>query len=211
MIPILIFSVGLLVLIGWVFGIGFLVSLHPDFVSMKPITAFLFMLSSIMTWGLKWKRTRYLDIVISACAFGILFHVLTLLYLHLTGHSFLFQEIFQLEAQGTPFTISPNEPSIMTTISFALIGCIGVLALFDLNSRTKYFALIVSTIGWVALLGYILHMPILYYATAKTTAMALPTAILFVLLGHSLYCRYSKSCESNYNNRRNGYQPRVLN
>ena len=46
---------------------------------------------------------------------------------------------------------------------------------------------VVSIIGAVAVAGYIIKMPILYYAVENfSTAMALHTSILFLLLGTGL-------------------------
>ena len=58
-----------------------------------------------------------------------------------------------------------------------------------LQSKLKIIGLIVGSIGAVAVVGYIINAPLLYYyIEGVNSAMACHTAVLFVLLGMGLLC-----------------------
>jgi nitric oxide reductase large subunit len=77
-------------------------------------------------------------------------------------------------------------------LNFILITSAGVLTMLNpkkLQSKLRIIGLIVGTIGSVAVVGYIVNAPLLYYfIEGMNSAIALHTATLFVLLGVGLLC-----------------------
>jgi hypothetical protein len=97
---------------------------------------------------------------------------------------------FIFESNGAVQTAVAGRPSIPTMGNFMAIACLGILAVMNF----PYMHLLRLCIGWVvsgtgclAVIGYLVTMPVLYYyVPGVNTAMAMHTAILFVLLGVSL-------------------------
>ncbi len=114
----------------------------------------------------------------------------TLLISTLLGIRLGVEDLFIREAEGAIKTTSPGRPSVGTMINFILIATAGILTMLNLTRLKVHFLRIgwvVSIIGAVAVAGYIIKMPILYYAVENfSTAMALHTSILFLLLGTGL-------------------------
>jgi nitric oxide reductase large subunit len=71
----------------------------------------------------------------------------------------------------------------------ALAGILTMLNLKKLQPKLKIIGLAIGIIGALAVIGYIINAPLLYYfISGVNSAMALHTAILFVLLGIGLLC-----------------------
>lgn len=75
-------------------------------------------------------------------------------------------------------------------INFVLISIAGIAAMFrwvQLKLGLLFIGYIVIVIGGIAVLGYVLNWPLLYYAIeGVSTEMACHTALLFVMVGVSL-------------------------
>lgn len=81
-------------------------------------------------------------------------------------------------------------PAFPTMISFLLFG---IASIFSLTIGLKrllfigFFGYPIVIIGFVAVVGYVLNIPLLYYKIVDaSTPMAFNTALTFILLGGSL-------------------------
>jgi hypothetical protein len=85
-------------------------------------------------------------------------------------------EIFALGDKGE-MSIGPGIPSWGTVTAFGLVGLAGLMG------WRKLFR-VVELMGWIALLGYLVGAPLLYYYHPEySTAMAIATALGFILVG----------------------------
>ncbi len=186
---------GVAVMIGWIFNIGILKSISPGWVSMKFDTAIAFVLSGISLYFIvraiegefdKAQVVLSITSLIIMLLMGILFFS-AILKIH-TG----IEELFIKETMLAAKTVAPGRPSVPTIISFILIASAGIFTILNpdkLQSKLKIIGLIVGVIGLLAVVGYIINSPALYYyVEGVNSAMACHTAVLFVLLGTGLLC-----------------------
>ena len=130
-----VFGIGFLVLLGWIFNVAFLKSLHPNLVTMKANTAIAFMLTGISLWCLQTNRVnnRFMRYI----AWGGASVVAALGLLSLTEYALdwnagIDQLIFT-EPSGAVQTIQPGRMAPNTALNFLLIG----LAALLLDVRTR--------------------------------------------------------------------------
>lgn len=184
--------VGLVVMLGWIFDVSVLKSILPVWPTMKFATALCFFMSglSLIFIGQMFQRkTDAAQLVLSATSFIILLFMLTFLISTIVGIHTGIEDLFIKERVGTVLT-TPGRPSIGTMICFILVGISGLLVIanqeISLNLLPK-IGWVIASIGVLAILGYVLNVPLMYYAAENlNTAMALHTAILFVMLGIGL-------------------------
>ncbi len=179
---------GIIVMIGWIADIGFLKSLVPGFVTMKFVTALAFFFSGlILFFMLELQRgSDAAKILLPISSMAILLLMGVILVSSFLGLRTGIEELFVKEGLGAVQTTVPGRPSIGTMIDFIFIAVSGILAMMNHRSSKVllWLGLAISTIGAVAILGYILEIPALYYSSEGiSTAMALHTAILFALWG----------------------------
>ena len=98
------------------------------------------------------------------------------------------EDLFVQEGTGAINTVVPGRPALITMICFVLVACIGLLVLLKRENlwriATICLGAAVAFFGSMAVVGYIVYMPVLYGQINNfSTAVALHTAILFVLLG----------------------------
>lgn len=186
---------GGMVITGWIFDIGVLKSISPLWVSMKLATAISFVLSGVTLYFIvkamegefdKAQVALSITSLIIVLLMGILFF--SALLKMRTG----VEDLFMKESAGTVKTVTPGRPSVPTMLNFLLIAFAGVLTILNpkkLQSKLRIIGLIVVSIGTLAVVGYIMNAPLLYYfIEGMNSAIALHTAILFVLLGVGLLC-----------------------
>lgn len=186
---------GALVLAGWVFDIPVLKSISPAWISMKFDTALVFLLSGFTLYYIARAEEGAYDLaqvaifittLIIMLFMGVLFFS-TLFGIH-TGA----EDLFFKEGQDTVKTVVPGRPSVPTMVNFLLIALAGILTMIKAQSlqfRLRLIGGLVVLIGLIAVFGYILNVPVLYYYIAGiNSAMALHTAVLFILLGSGLLC-----------------------
>jgi hypothetical protein len=169
------------VMLGWILNIHALQSVLPGQVTMKFTTALMFFISVLIVLGAgkiisDHKPTPYLLAVIMPLAIVQIFIAV------------------QAETVMLPFaeqddaikSVAPGVPSLGTMVSFLLISLAGIVAYATGNPK-KVLGVIgpaVAGVGVVALAGYALDLPALYYFVENvSTAMAIHTALGFVLLG----------------------------
>ncbi|MBF0522567.1 MAG: hypothetical protein HQL24_05870 [Candidatus Omnitrophica bacterium] len=194
MLALVVSCAAMLVIIGWIFNIPFLKSLSPSWVTMKFVAAVAFLLSGVSLYFIVRAKQGLFD-----QAQVILFIVALILVLYMG--LFLFSILFKIETNiedllihdANPVkTAAPGQPSLFTIINFLLIALADIFTILNperLASKLRVIGFLVGAIGAIAVMGYILNVPILYYyMPGFNTAMACHTAILFVLLGVGLLC-----------------------
>lgn len=182
-------ATGFLVLIGWLFGIDFLISPIPGLTAMNPTSASCFVLLStaLLLLHTEQKSARKF-------AFGLVALCLTISILRLTEGLFstsfqadmiLFQgKVSQTHRIGIPVRQS-------TSVAVGLI--LASLSILTINTRirNKYvsqgIALTVLLLSWMSILGYCYHVPEFYGAvTSSYRPMSIHTSISFFLLAAAL-------------------------
>jgi hypothetical protein len=93
---------------------------------------------------------------------------------------------------GSAHTVVPGMPSMLTMVDFLLIALAAILTIVNpagLRQKLKAIGIIIGAIGALAIIGYIFKAPILYYyAAGVNSAMAISTALLFILAGAGFLC-----------------------
>lgn len=181
---------GIAVMAGWAFDIGVLKSILPGWVTMKFNTALCFFLSGILLYAM----AKYLEtgsgiaqVFVIVTAFCITLFMAIFLIATLLGLNSGLDKLFVHEKEVAPLTIVSGTPSLATMIDFLLIAAAGFLVALNV----KRLMWTVTCIGWiltvtggVAVIGYLVHTPVLYYyISGFSAAMACHTAVLFVLTG----------------------------
>jgi hypothetical protein len=186
---------GVVVMLGWIFNIGILKSISPVWVSMKLSTAIGFVLSGVTLYFIIRVVEDEFDLAQVVLAITSLMIVLImgiLFFSALLGIRTGAEDLFVKDNADAPMSAAPGQPSIPTMIEFMLIAAAGIFAMFNstkLQSQLKAIGLIVGTVGTLAVIGYVVNAPILYYyAEGVSSAMACHTAVLFMLLGVGLIC-----------------------
>lgn len=175
---------GGVVLVGWIAGVDVVKSLNDEWVTMKPLTAVLFMFSGVVLHAC----TRYPrgPEWVPAVGTGASMMVMLLCLFTIVGKlsGFAFWELLEPGVADPVKTVNVGEPSMGTVMSFLLVGLCGVLGVINFKTIIRWILGAVAGIGAVAILGYATGNPPLYfYAEGVSTAMALHTAVGFVLLG----------------------------
>jgi hypothetical protein len=186
---------GITVIIGWVFDFGALKSISPAWVSMKFDTAIAFVLSGITLYFI--ARAMEGDFDIAQVALSIT----SLLIILLMGTLFFsavlqirtgVEELFIREPVAAPMSVVPGRPSIPTMLSFLLIASAGILTTLNpanLRLKLKIIGFIIGLVGLIAVIGYIIDKPALYYyVEGINTAIACHTAALFIVIGIGFLC-----------------------
>jgi len=179
---------GTLVLLGWALNIQLLKSVLPGLVSMKANTAIGFVLlgcSLILHENKKYARlfAKFISGVV------LLLGLLTLSQYIFNINLGIDQLVF-LDNPGAVLTSSPGRMAPSTALMFILLSSALTLFHIRFGERTaQVVALFVVVTGFVSFMGYAYGVSSLFYLH-NYTAMALHTAILFVLL--SLGILFSK-------------------
>jgi signal transduction histidine kinase len=174
-----------LVLIGWTFNLLTLRSILPGQPQMVPNTALTFIVASVSLWMLwKEKKSGRASIASWVCALAVILICLLTLGEYLTGADLGFDRLLFRERLQATSTSFPGRSSPHTALSFLFIG--SALLLMRVKTTRAYrlaqvFALMVTLIALMALVGYIYQVAFLYSITSYT-GMALHTALLFIIL-----------------------------
>ena len=181
---------GIIALLGWVSGLHLLASIRTNYIPMAPNTAIIFIalgctLFSLARWPTHCIVHWFAKIVtIFDLLLGFLTLVQRLSNINFGTDSFLFS------TTKTLGNIPIGYMSYITALNFLLAGfSLLLLVFFSLNERrmrniASGLAIVVVTIGFVVILGYLYSTPLLYGGT--TVPMALTTAFAFVSLGIGL-------------------------
>src|SRR3989344_5211392 len=203
-IAIIVMMAGITVMLGWIFDVPVLKSIIPTWVSMKFITALSFVTCGFLIYLFTLKiENEYLEYISVVVSFTLILLMMVFFVSVLTGISTSIENLFVKEAPGAVKTAGLGVPAIPTMACFILIGLSQLIFLLD-NKRKRgllWIGIPVMILGMVALVGYIVDRPALYYTWEGFTSMAANTAILFTLIGLSLIL-LGKNDEiiDNYNN-----------
>lgn len=185
--------VGGLVMYGWFANVPFLQSIVPNAVTMKFTTALSFLLSGmvvILIHKIVFYKSALAYIMLPFVSLGIMILMGTLLVSVTLGTKTGIEDMFVQESVGAIKTAQPGRPSIGTMVDFILIALIGIFIIAEFKYGKYIIAwssIIVCLIGAIALFGYALDIPALYYTISGiSSAMAIHTAMLFFLIGFAL-------------------------
>lgn len=181
---------GASVMIGWIMDIEILKSILPIWVTMKFTTALSFFLSGFILYFISSSIENRSDIAqvgLSITTLMLLLLMATLLISVILNIHTGVEYLFVRETKYAVNSTAPGVPSVGTMINFIIIAVVGILTLLDLKSlyrKMHFFGLTILLTSSLAILGYILSLPLFYYSIDDlSTAMALHTAILFVITG----------------------------
>jgi signal transduction histidine kinase len=188
-IAILTISVGVLVVCGWLFDIDELKSVLPNTVTMKFNAAILFIVAGVSLYFVTRIRegdlTKSHTVLLITIMIVFTFMASTVLSIFInvdTGINTVF-----IEEKSAILTVTPGQPSLGTIACFIIQIPIWISALYSSRLFTRLspvLGLSILVLGSVGIVGYVVGQPVLYYSVEDTsTAMALATAVLFVLLG----------------------------
>ena len=187
-------AAGLAVMAGWMFDINVLKSLSPDWVSMKFSTAVAFAASGASLFFIVRVVEGEFDmaqVVLSLTSLTITLLMGLLLFSAILSIPTGIENLFVKEI-GEVKSVAPGRPSVPTMINFLLMALTAILALQHparLLPKLKFIGIIIGMTGSLAAMGYLFNAPFLYYYIAGVnSAMALHTALLFVILGIGLLC-----------------------
>lgn len=186
MIAFSVMALGLTVVVGWILDIAALKSVFPGFVSMKANAALCFILAGT---ALVLYERRLPKAARLAAGVMLMIVVVTLFEqsadLDLGIDQLLFQEPEAAELRY------PGRMALATAVAFLLAGLtLQALPLVSRHARlgtiAEVFAIAVSLIGILALLGYSIHLELLYtwYAFGS---VAVHTALGLAVLGAGLW------------------------
>jgi two-component system, sensor histidine kinase and response regulator len=182
-------AVGGLVLVGWVFGIRALTSVMPHYTTMKPNTAFCFVLAGLSLW-LSRPPSKTVEFnkpeqnrLRQFCALLVAFvGLLTLGEIFLNLNLGIDQML--LRDTLTDPRVPPGRMSIPCAFGFFMVGS----SLFFLGRKSPHDAMAAQILALVGLLdallaflGYVYGVHGLY-AVSHYTTMAVHTALVFVFL-----------------------------
>ena len=180
---------GSLVLLGWLWNVGFLTTVLPGRITMKPNTAISFLLLGVALFLLtRSNQTRSTQLWCAASAALVsLVGLLTLseyvFHARLGIDQLLFKDVVQLSF--------PGRMAHITAFNFFIAG-LSVLLLVFSEKRAKLSQTLAAIIGLGALfaiVGYLYGVPLLY-GSVEYTSMALHTGVGFLVGSLSLlFCR----------------------
>jgi hypothetical protein len=187
-------AAGLAVMAAWIFDIVPIKSIGPAFVSMKFSTAFSFVISGISLYFLVRAREGEFEkaqVALSITSFILAILMGLLFFSAIFGIKTGIENLFVRDT-GDLKSAAPGMPSVPTMINFLLIALAGIVTILNPAApppKLKIPGIMVAGIGALAVAGYIFSAPQLYYYIAGVnSAMALHTALLFVVLGTGLLC-----------------------
>ncbi|MEK6820949.1 MAG: hypothetical protein AABY11_00940 [archaeon] len=183
--------VGTLVMAAWVFQVPFLKSFIFDVITMKFRTALCFLFSGIILYTMTARMDgrknlkKYLLLIFSAL---ILLIMIPSFIAISTGSYFdAFRPILLLSSDYSIEETYLEMPSIGTIIAFIFIGLSSTFV-YAFPAYSRFFLLyagsIVHFLATIAIIGFLIRSPLLYYEIQHISAgMSLHAAILFLLLG----------------------------
>jgi hypothetical protein len=170
MAPAFVLLHGVVVIVSWhVSGLEFTRHYGAHHVTMKYVTALMFAIGAAAV-----LCTGKLREAFTVFALGVLMYSL--------AGAYFYPGILPNMGDKGLYSIMPGVPSLGTLLAYGAF--VGWLAWFDQNTGTaKYIGVSLILCGLVAIMGYALNQPVLYFYSKYSTAMALPTAVLFMMLG----------------------------
>ncbi|MCB4791523.1 MAG: hypothetical protein LHV68_06505 [Elusimicrobia bacterium] len=195
LISIITAGAGIAVMLGWVFDISALKSISPAWISMKFSTAFTFFLSGVILYFIAKAEEGELDnsyIVISIASLLVILIMGTMFFSTLLGVHTGEEDLFIKDTGNLVKSVVPGRPSVPTMACFIFIAAAGIITTFKpekLKAILNTIGVIIGSIGLIAIAGYAINQPFFYYyISGVNSAIAVHTAIIFVLLGIGFLC-----------------------
>ncbi|HYL65733.1 MAG TPA: HAMP domain-containing sensor histidine kinase [Nitrosopumilaceae archaeon] len=189
-LSIIVIAVGIAVTFGWIFDIVILKSIFPNYVTMKFSSSICFIFSGITLYFIarfKEGKGAIAHVAVPTSGLVIFLFMGTFLISNFISFQTGIESIFVKESGKVIATTIPGRPSIATMVNFILIIAYGIFSMSNsvkLRKSAVWIGYIVTGIGSVSLVGYVTNLPLLYYASPGiSTAMAIHTGVLFVILG----------------------------
>ncbi|MDP2630657.1 MAG: hypothetical protein Q8P56_04570 [Candidatus Uhrbacteria bacterium] len=181
-----------LVILGWGFGVEQLTRITPIGINMKFPTAVTFLATAVGLYYISRTAKENHDvsqIILPGIALFIFAYMSALFASAALGVTTGLDSPFTIEGRSV-FTAGAGMPALPTMINFVLFGFASIVSLFPGTKQrraTVFFGSCIFILGLIGALGYILHIPALYYQfSGPFVPIAFNTAILFVLLGAGL-------------------------
>jgi len=177
--------IGLVVLVGWTFGIESLKTVLPGYVSMKANTAFCFVLegTALLLGYLSTPSTLKRNGALLLATLAIFISGLTLIE-YLSGYSFGLDQLAFREFPLSPWTSRPGRMAPNTAIAFLLFGLALIFLSRGFNGVriAQILTLASLTLPLIASVGYLFNAQV-FTTIFSQTHMALHTFVAFYLLG----------------------------
>ena len=176
-------ATGIVALLGWAVGIRPLTSISSEYVSMKPNTAFAFVLAGGSLYLLSAREPdRYLRLAAVAASFVVAVIGVLTLSEYLYGWDLDIDQLVFSESATSIGTSSPGRMAPASALNLFLIG----VSLLVLDSRRCYpvaqiLTLVAALISLTALIGYAYGVESLY-GMGSTTEMAIHSSLCFLAL-----------------------------
>ncbi len=194
--------VGIVVLFGWFFDIQFIKQAgFTNLVTMKANTALCFLLAGLSLWLTQKGQTKIFkesdtenfhntyvaDLRFSrVCAIAVTLIGLLTLMQYLFGWNFGIDELLFPDEPNALFTSHPGRMGFNTALNFMLVGRALELLAYPKTYRSYWYAqiltLIAALISLQVLIGYAYKVQLFSRIASQTTAMALTTAVGFIVL-----------------------------
>ena len=185
---------GIAAMLGDIFDITILKSISPAWRSIRFITAVGFILSGATVYFIIRAFEGEFDkaqVALCVTSFTLVLLMGVSFFSNVLGLSGV-EDLFIKRAPAEGKTVILGRPSMLAILNFLLIAAAAILVMWKVPNpqpKLKIIGLVVGLIGATALSGYIINVPVLYhFMQGQGSAMACPTAILFVLLGFALLC-----------------------
>jgi PAS domain S-box-containing protein len=174
----------LIALFGRAADIPLLYSLHQGWASMKPNTAAGFVAAGMALYLSSLdRRDRFRRAGAACAAFAALIGLLTLVEYAFAVDLGIGQILFAVSGGSHAARMSPASASCLVIYGAALL--LGTSARLRLRLVSENLSILVLLAAYVAILGYAYDVSVLY-AVGPYNSVALPTAILFVVLATGL-------------------------
>lgn len=180
---------GVLVLMAYAWGEGAVLTLAMGYSPMSISSALAFIASGIILMNRSRRMSNADDsghAIIPIVSYAlVLLMGSTLLRNLLHGNANeLITYIFEYDAISRSHY---GGPSLMSASMFLLIGVVNIGNYFEFEGGGKvqqYMGVVVAIVGTIATLGYIAHIPLLYFSISNFgKPMSTLSALLFILLG----------------------------
>lgn len=185
-------AVGVLVLLGWTFGIEVLKSVIPGSVSMKPNAAVAFIVCGAgLCFGVSMANRQWRTLsTVCACAAIAIGGLVVLEYVG--NWDFGVDQLLFREKAGAIDTYAPARMAPTSAVSFVFVGI--ALLLGRRREWQKFAAALMGIVGWLALLAaaaylYDSERPV---GLAASTRMALLTALSFMIVSGGVLALLAK-------------------
>lgn len=205
--PFILIIIGGLVTIGWIFDIGFLRSINPSWTPMKFATAICFMMSGLIIFSINkiiHGEFEIAPLILSAASLTMIIFTAIFFLSNFFKISIGIEQLFvgEIFLRGKNLHLQPCSASMF---NFLIIAIVGIVAMYKIKVHRMTLlisGILISLIGLSAVIGHLLHVPFLYFdIPGISSAMAVFSGPLFVLIGVEFYLLYSCQISNNgFNN-----------